>query len=386
MQRTYNREFVLAFFGYFLAGLAFGGYLHLPGLLRDFGANDTRMGIIAAVPPALSVLLRPWIGQLSDRVGRRPVLRAGSAIALAACALYVVVDDMGPLLYFVRILHGVAQAILFAVYFTVASDHVPAARRTQGLAIFGIAGMLPLALSGALGDWIVPHFGYRALFIALAVLEFGSFILTLFLKESAPAEARGRRPVLGMLTRPELVPLWIAIFGFEVAAATYFTFIKTFTLDTHLGSVGEFFGFYSGAAIVLRVFFGWIPDRLGPRRTLVPALGASMLGYAVLANATTEIDVIVAGLLTGTGHGFVYPIVASLVVSRVADVERGASLALYTAVYEAGLLVGSPIIGAVLEHYGYDDMFWLAFSVVATAAILFSALDHRRPALLRAGP
>ena len=37
------------------------------------------------------------------------------------------------------------------------------------------------------------------------------------------------------------------------------------------GSVGGFLTTYTGVAIVLRLFFGALPDRLGPKRVLLPS-------------------------------------------------------------------------------------------------------------------
>lgn len=379
MRALFTRDFTVAFFAYLLTGLAFCGYLHLPGHLAELGATESVIGVLVAVSSLFSTVLRPWVGALADRHGRRPLLVGGSALGFAVCLLYVGVDQMGPYVYFVRTLHGVASAIIFSVFFTYAADIVPPAERTQGLALFGVAGMAPLALSGLLGDLIVPALGYRALYLALAALQLGSLVLSLAMRESHTMGREGATSgTRELLLRRELVPLWLLIFGFEVAAATYFTFMKTFVEDTGVGSVGLFFGLYSGAAILLRVFLGWLPDRLGPRRTLVPSIAASTVGYLVLAQADSSTELAVAGLLTGAGHGFVYPIVASLVVERARGRERGAALSLYTAVYEGGLLLGSPAIGAVLEAWGYPVMYALAAGIVVGSLGLFALLDRAR--------
>jgi MFS family permease len=381
MRTLFTRDFSVAFLAYLLAGLAFCGYLHLPGHLADLGASQTTIGLLVALSSLFSTVLRPWVGGLADKHGRRPLIMGGSALALVVCLLYVGVDSVGPYLFTVRVLHGVSSAIIFSVFFTYAADIVPASARTQGLALFGVAGMSPLALGGLLGDAIVPAFGYRTLYLVLASLQLGSFVLTLFMRESRSVGDATTPHTRELLLRPELLPLWLLIFGFEVAAATYFTFLKTFVDDTGVGSVGLFFGFYAGAAILLRVFLGWVPDRLGPRRTLVPSLAASIAGYIVLSQTTTTGGLIVAGILTGTGHGFVYPIVAALVVTRARTTERGAALALYTAVYEAGLLLGSPVVGFILERFGYPVMYRAAAVLVVVALGVFASLDRkRRPA------
>jgi len=95
---------------------------------------------------------------------------------VVAIALYLGVDAIGPLILGTRVLHGLAEALLFTSLFTYAADHVPASRRTEGLAIFGVSGMLPISIGGVLGDVVLARSGYHGLFVvalALAVVALG---------------------------------------------------------------------------------------------------------------------------------------------------------------------------------------------------------------------
>jgi hypothetical protein len=47
---------------------------------------------------------------------------------------------------------------------------VPARRRTEGLALFGVSGMLPVSLGGWIGDALLPRHGFPALFALAAAL------------------------------------------------------------------------------------------------------------------------------------------------------------------------------------------------------------------------
>src|SRR4030095_6182734 len=101
-----------------------------------------------------------------------------------------------------------------------------------------------------------------------------------------------------------------------------FTFVKTFVLATGIGSVGLFFSAYSIAAIILRLGFAGGPERVGPKRALVPALAMLAIGYVLLALATTAPAIAVAGACAGLGHGFTFPILSGLVVDRARTSER----------------------------------------------------------------
>ena len=85
--------------------------------------------------------------------------------------------------------------------------------------------------------------------------------------------------------------------------AAAFAFLKRFVDETGIGSVSGFFGAYAGMAVVMRRFLGRLPDRIGPKRVLFPALASLAVGYLVLAFAETPRDVVIAGALCGAGHG-----------------------------------------------------------------------------------
>jgi MFS family permease len=382
-QPLFTRRFVLAWLVALAEGMAFFLFIHLPAFLEDLGASEIEIGLLFAAPAIASILVRPWIGSAMDRRGRRPVIIAGNALNVAVIALYFTIASVGPWAYAVRIVHGVAQAMLFTALFTLAADYVPESRRTQGLAIFGVSGLLPIALGGLAGDVILAEADFDALFAASLLLAGLAFLLSLPLRD-ADATVTSSHPTRfrTAVSRPPLRPLWWMTAIFATSLAAYFTFLRTWVDEFGIGSVGLFFGFYAGTAILLRLLLGWLPDRVGAMRVLYPALGAFALGFVVLANATGAADVALAGVLCGLGHGFVFPILYGLVVTRARDAELGSSIALYTALFDVGTLVGGPLFGVVITLGGYEVMFLVAAALVITGALVFAGLERRRPAVV----
>lgn len=375
----FSREFGLAFGANFLHSLAFFGYLHLPGYLSRLGADELMIGIIVGVMAASAIATRPALGRLMDRRGRHLVAQVGSVIHLVIAACYLFIDSIGPLLFFIRVAHGIAEAMLFSSLFTIAADVAPASRRTEGIAWFGISGLIPMALSGLLGDLILKHADYAELFIACALVAGLGGLCTWGLTDSRPAVAEGEaveRSFFDAVMQPRLRPLWVMGFAFALAIASYFTFLKTFIEHTGVGSMGLFYSVYSVAAVLLRLALGWVPDRIGPRLTLAPSMIAVIVGLGTLATATSDLGIAVAGLLCGTGHAFVFPILSSLVVSRAEAHERGAALAMFTALFDFGLLVGSPFLGAILEATDYTTMFGTAGLIGVIGSLGYALWDR----------
>ncbi len=378
--------FLLCFAGNFCQSLCFNLFLHLPGHLRALGADELQIGWLTGLISVAAIAVRPPIGRVMDAHGRRGVILAGGALNVVVCVLYGTIESIGPALVLVRMLHGVAEAMLFSAFFTLAADHVPESRRTEGLALFGVSGILPIALGGWLGDVILARANYGALFSAAAVFAAASFLLSPGLRDVriGTAEQEPSRGVLAALRQPDLAPLWMLGIVFATALAAVFTFVKTFVLDTGLGSVGLFFGAYSAAAVVLRLFFGRVPERIGPKRALFPALGALVVGLAGLAFARSAAAVTIAGVFTGFGHGFTFPILSGLVVERARAAERGLALSLFTALFDVGGLFGAPLFGALLATTGYATMYGTAAALALAGAVAFAFVDPRALATVAA--
>jgi predicted MFS family arabinose efflux permease len=117
---------------------------------------------------------------------------------------------------------------------------------------------------------------------------------------------------------------------------------------------------------------------VGPRRVLLPSLALLAGGLGLLAGAATPAYVLAAGLCCGAGHGMVFPILSGMVVSRAREAERGSALAIFTALFDAGVLVGGPSLGAVIRASGYPAMFAASALWVVLGSAVFVAWERRR--------
>jgi len=376
--RLLTRDFVLASVANLLQGMSFFLFVHLPRFLADMGADEVLIGLLVGVTALASILIRPLVGRVMDLRGRRPVILIGGAVNLVATLGYLAVTDIEPLLYGVRIIHGIAVASMFTALFTYGADIVPESRRTEGLALFGVSGLLPLALGGVLGDVILSGWGFEQLFVAAAGFGLLSVLMALRLPERAPTldDAGARRGFFRAIATAQMRPIWWLAAMFSFVLTAYFTFLRTFIDETGLGSVGLFFGTYALTAILLRLFLGWVPERLGQKGVLYASMGALTAGLGVMAVANSSAHLAVAGVLCGTGHGYGFPILFSMTVTRATVADRGSSVAFFTALFDIGTLAAGPILGAVIALRGYPTMFVIAAFLLVLATAVFSRWDR----------
>ncbi|MCP4303712.1 MAG: MFS transporter [bacterium] len=387
-----TRPFVVAFAGNLFHGMAFFLFIHLPTFLTDLGASATEVGVLVGVTAVSAIVIRPTLGRVMDTRGRRPVVLAGGVLNVATALLYLTVSSVGPWLFLVRILHGFGISMTFTALFTYGADIVPTSRRTEGLALFGVSGILPIALGGVVGEVVLAQADFKALFAVAAILAGVGLLVTLFLPETAPRLAKGESPggFFAAVFRRELYPIWAVTTAFSMALTGYFTFLRTFVDETGIGSVGLFFSYYAGTAIALRLTLAWLPERVGAKRVLFPAFGLLILGFFVLAQAESATSIVVAGVLCGAGHAYTFPILMGMAVDRASDAGRGSAVAFFTALFDVGALLGGPTLGFVIEQAGYPTMFRTTGIFLGSAVAGFAVWERRlaksAPAVETASP
>jgi MFS family permease len=378
-ERIFTRQFTLCFAAHGLQAIAFNLYLPFPKRLNELGANDVLIGAAASLTGLAAVLARPAIGRAMDRLGRRATILGGGALHVVATALYLGVDSIGPLLAATRFLHGIAEAMLFSALFTFAADYVPARKRTQGLALFGVSGMLPIGIGPTAANWLIANWGWPWVFVTASALAGVSLALSLGLRDAPRARVASgpAASMLDVLGQRELRPIWFLGSAFATVLTAFFVFVPRFAQDTGIGSDATFFQMYMLAALILRIAFGWVPDRIGPHRALTPALLALVLGLVVMARASAAQDVALAGFLCGLGHGYAFPILSGMVVNRVSDDSRGTALAIFTGLFDLGMLVGSSAFGALVEWQGFATLYAFGAAALVSALAVFARWDAR---------
>lgn len=374
-----TRDFSLAWLASFFEGLSWALFIHLPGFLDDLGASEAEIGLIFGIAAVAAVGVRPLVGQALDHFGRMPVIYVGNVVNVGSILLYFTVSAIGPWVYVVRVIHGIGLATLFSAFFTYGADVVPESRRTEGFALFGVSGLLPIAAAGVIGDIVLNVAGFRELFLTAALMAGIALVISLPLPERKPEQREGlaRGGFFSVVRQRTLRPVWLMAWGMAFVLTAYFTFLRTFVDETNVGSVGLFFATYGAAAIILRIGLGWVPDRVGQKRVLFPSMGSLAAGFLVLSVATGSGHVAIAGVLCGIGHGYGFPILSGMVVSRALDEDRGSAVSIFTALFDLGTLIGGPVLGVIISGFGYATMFTFAAAAIVAASFVFAAWDRR---------
>lgn len=147
-------------------------------LVTEFGATPSLMAALALAAAAAGVVFRQAFGALTDRIGERRIFLADAVILLFICAGFAF-STFRPLLYFIFILDNLmfATRIARTTYLNRIAEeksHI-APTVSFGISIDHAVSMTIPAAGGLL--WAA--YGYRAVFLAAALLSVAGFLAAL---------------------------------------------------------------------------------------------------------------------------------------------------------------------------------------------------------------
>ncbi|HJR92850.1 MAG TPA: MFS transporter [Acidimicrobiia bacterium] len=367
----------------FFQEIAFFLLVNLPGRLQQLGFTEAGIGVAYSVSALAALLLRPLLGRVLDVFHRRTVLRVAGILNITAIAVLALVDVAGPVLWAAFLAQRVLQILLFTTILTYAADCVPQDIRTLGIAVFGMSGLIPIALANLMGDALLNELGYQGLLTAAGAVALVSWSLVWRLPLLPVLGSRPRRNFWAVVRQPDLMPVWWISLMFAMAMETIFVFMRPFIDARQVGSLGLFFVVYGTLAILTRLIGGRL-TALPARRIIVAAMGGMAAGMAVLGAAFSLPLLLGAAALLGGSHGVIFPIISAQVVDRARTSERGTAVATFTSVFDLGLIVCAPIVGAVIERFDYGLAFGAVGLTVAGGTLVFAAWDRRLEAHLAA--
>jgi DHA2 family methylenomycin A resistance protein-like MFS transporter len=257
------------------------------------------------------------------------------------------------------------------------ASRFPAGRLTQGVPLRDRLGQILAAVSmfGLAGGIIEG--GSRGFASGIALTGLAVFITAgaLFLHR----EARVPFPVMPLsLFRTRTACAAIAI-GF---ALSFCAFGLVFALSVYYQSVQRYSAIETGLAFVpfalgitvANVIGSSIAARIGMARTIVAALAAAALGYALLVRmepSSTYLEMLTAQTIARLGVGGAVPLTTAMLLSATSRAQSGIASAGLNAVRQAGAALGVAMFGAFMST---DPVRGFEFAIELAAGLLVAAM------------
>lgn len=341
----------------------------------------------------------PFVGKLSDRVGRKPVLAVTMMGTSLSYAILMFADSV-ELLILSRILGGLNAGNL-ATAFAYVADITTEENRARGLGILGAALGMGFVFGPALGGLLAGNSMETANYVAPALASTAMSLIAaigviFFLKESLSDEVRQKikdetkLPFTERLrvafSRQTLALLVLTGFVYMIAFAMFETIYPLWGADTlKLGPQGIGFTLlYIGviSVIVQGGAIGPLSKKFGEHKLVLASLVLVGVGLIALANAFHLWSTLLSLTLIATGGSLFNPSISSLVSKDAKATEQGAALGIFQGAGSLARVIGPIAAGLLADIWGFGAPYVIgALLIVPTIFMVLRLLQERRKTL-----
>ncbi len=374
------------------SGYQMGKTPTLPILAASLGATDLFLGLVVSVSTLTGLLLKPLVGLLSDRQGRRHWLLAGTAFFVLMPLFYRFVISPEQLLL-VRVVHGLATAIYGPV--TLASiAELHSSGVAERLGWFGLARSGGYIVGPALAGWLLLRHDPVAVYTIIGLCSALALVPVLQVQNGRMPSPATQVPLLrqwreSLWSAGRTSGIWLAgALELAVFVALYAlkTFLPVYALaaGTNVALVGLFFSAQEAAHLLARPPGGRLADRMGNGPAIAAGLLLLAAGLAALPLAEGS-ALLVPAVVTGIAQALVFPATLSLVTRQIPAGSLGAAMGLVGMLQNLGKVLGPLAAGLLIGGIGFESLLWLLATLLAAGVVVLVMIGRLGAASLRDG-
>ena len=341
------------------------------------GYSATQIGLSTTVCTIASLILRPMLGNLLDKYGRRWIALIGTALFALATFLCGICAAF-PMLLLLRGLQGLGFSSHTTAINTMATDVIPEERMTEGIGYMGLTSSISHAIAPALALYLIADGNYGMAFAGAALAGVIAVVSIFFVRAKKPEhlqKAKDTEKARGLdlfferqAIRPALLMLLLS-----ACFAGLTTFLATYALSKGFtkAEVGIYFTVNACATAAARLCGGRISDRLGRRWSVLIASAMCLMAFLLIPLAKSTVWLWIAAALHGLGYGTIYPMLNAMAVTQAPLERRGTAMATFLTGMDIGGGIGASVCGMIIDLWGMESMFFICAGITAGAYIAF---------------
>ena len=355
----------------------------LPLVMRDFQASPISAGMTVGIAVLGMAVMSPFVGMLSDALGRKLILCGSMLLVALPTALIAATESMSALLV-LRFFQGIAVPGVMVATIAYLSEEFQVKDVPRMTALYIGGGVM----GGFFGRFFTGHaadfFGWRGAFVALAVLNFVGAILVLWLLPPSRAfvasrDVKGALRTLGRHLRNRALLATCAVgFCIMFAMVGMFTYVSLylatppFNLSAR-GIANVFLVYLVGT--VVTPFAGRYIAEFGLPNSLLTAFAISASG--VMLTLVPALLPVIAGLIIFSCGVFICQSITMTSIGACVSEGRSLAMGIFNLIYYAGGAVSTLLVGLPYQRYGWTAAIF-AIVVIQMSACAIAYLTWRK--------
>ncbi len=375
----------------------------LPLYAQAFGVGAALVGMVVSAFGLARLLVNLPAGQMSERVGQRNLIIAGTLLTTLGIFLCGLSRSFPELIVY-RFISGLGAGTFTTAGMVMISNISTSQDRGRCMSMFQGSLLLGTSVGPAIGGFVAEAMGFQAPFFLAAFFNAVALvwaalrvpdIRTAKEETELPRSVRGSqhsRPPGGsqtgqLLSDPNFVLICFVSFGIFLSRAGARMTIMPLLAYERLGMTESQLGLtFTGMAILNLVMVpvaGILADRYGRKVAIVPSTLLAGLAHVLIALSPNTVLFLLSAGLIGIATGIGGPAPAAYVADIAPPGSRGLTMGLFRTFSDLAMVGGPVALGWIAEISDYAWALYADAAVVLAGAVLFALFARetlRRPA------
>ena len=376
----WNKSFILLIIVSLITAMSFNMvYVVISKYALEVTSSLTIAGVIAGIFSIAALIIRPIAGVTADTVNKKTLCIIANLLITVALLGYTFSHNV-PVLFFFRILHGVAFGISGTVNIALVTNYIPKGRIGEGIGYYGLGQVMAQIISPNLGVYIEEHYSFQILFLIVTVLSFlGVLLLTrLHYANKSVSKAKPKKKLsFDSLIAKEVI-VYAAIGGmFSFGNGIVSSFLVLVSEERAITNVGLFFSVGAIVLFILRLFVGKLADKQGLTLVVNISLIATALSMVLIGFAPVLSILLVAAVLKSIGQGGGQISLQAECIKRVDAGRIGVATSTFYIGADLGQGIGPMIGGAISSTFNYTILFVFCAFLMLVAMLFFNLYQRK---------